>query len=62
MAPSSAEVHSILGLMGVKGQVVVGTPHGQVLDLVPVGRLVIFSDQAYHHGVVYNLDYGVRTI
>ena len=33
-----------------------------MLDLVPVGRLVIPSDQTYHCGVVCKLDYGVRTM
>ena len=51
------------GLLGVKGQVVVGTPHGQVLDLVPVGRLVVPpSDGAFHPGVICKLHYGVRAV
>lgn len=31
MAPGSPEIHNnLLGVLGVKGQVVVGTPRGQV--------------------------------
>ncbi|XP_030634822.1 microfibril-associated glycoprotein 4-like [Chanos chanos] len=44
------------------GQVVVSTPHSQVLDLVPVGHLIVPSDQAYHHDAFCKLDYGVRTM
>ena len=62
VAPSSPEVHNdLFGVLGVKVQVV-STPRGQVLDLIPVGRLVIPSDQAYHSGVVCKLGYGVRTM
>lgn len=46
----------LLGLMGVKGQVVVSAPHCQVLDLVPVDLLIILSGKVYHCGIVYKLD------
>ena len=52
VALSFPEVHNDLpGLLCVKGQ-----------DLVPVGRLIVPSDQAYHRGVVCKLDFGVRTM
>ena len=47
MDPSPPEVISF-GLLGVKCQVVVATPRSQVLNLTPVGRLVVTSDQTYH--------------
>ncbi len=30
-----------------------------MLNLVPVGRLIIAADQAYYRGVICKLDYGV---
>ena len=42
VAPSLSEVHNdLLCLLDVKVLVVVCTPCGQVLDLIPVGRLVL---------------------
>lgn len=56
-------VHSeFLGLLGVKCQIVVGTPHCQLLNLHPVGRFIVIADQANHRGVVCKLDYGIRAM
>ena len=38
----------VLCLDQIEGEVVVLAPHGQVSDLLPIGCLVIVSDQAYH--------------
>ena len=63
MAPSLTEVHdNLLGLLGVKRQIVVGTPHSQVLNLIPVRRLVVTCNQTYHFGVICNLYYGVAAM
>ena len=57
------EIHNeLLILKDVKGQVVIRRPIGWVLDLIHVGHLVIPSDQAYHHGIIRGLDYGVWAI
>lgn len=61
VAPHSPGVHNdLLGLLGVKGQVVVGTPCCQVLDHICLYHLIIPSDQACHCGVFCKPDYGVR--
>ena len=63
MASSLPEVHNdLFGRLGVKGQVVVGTTLSQVLDFVPIGPLVIPSNQAYHCGVICELDYSAGAI
>ncbi len=33
-----------------------------MLNLIPVGRLIITADQAYHRGVIWKLDYGFRAM
>lgn len=54
VAPSSPEVpNDLLGLLGANGRAVVSIPRGHVLDLIPVGHLVISSNQAYRCGVMY---------
>ena len=55
------EVHNeLLCLAGVKEQVIVSTPCGQGLYLLPVGSLVVVSE-ASHRGVIRKLD-GVGSI
>ena len=57
------EVHNeLFGLLGVEGQVVVGAQLRQMLDLFPVGRLIIVADEANHRCVVCKLDNGIRTM
>lgn len=47
-APRPPEVHNnLLGFLGVKYQALVSAPHDQVPYLIPVGRLVVTSDQTY---------------
>lgn len=49
--------NDLLGLVGVRHVVVVvGTPVGQVLNLIPVGCLVVTSDQTYCCGVICERD------
>ncbi len=63
LAPGPPEVHDdLLGFLGVECQVVVSTPRGQVPYFLPVGRLIVTSDQAYHRGVICELNYGIGTI
>src|SRR4029434_1184605 len=52
----------LFGLLGVESQVLVGAPHRQVLDLFPVGRLIVVTDEANHRCVVCKLDNGIRTM
>lgn len=43
-----SEVQSnLFGLVGVEGQVAIGTPCHQVLDLLPEGRLIVVTDDVY---------------
>ncbi|MCI4374885.1 hypothetical protein PGIGA_G00011690 [Pangasianodon gigas] len=59
--PSTSEVHDgLLCVFGVEFQVVVQTPYHKMLDLLPVSRLIVTSDQAYHRGVICKLDNAVR--
>ena len=54
------EVHDeLLGLLGVQLQVVFVTPLSQTVHLLPVGGLIVVSDEADHRGVVCKLDDGV---
>lgn len=56
----SPEVHNeFLGLIGVQLQTVVGEPTHQVLDLLPIGRLIIVPDETHHRRVVRKLNDGV---
>ena len=49
LGPLFPLVHNhLLCLDHVEGQVVVLAPHSQVSDLLPIGYLVLFGDQAYH--------------
>ena len=43
-------------------QVVVLAPHGQVSDLLPIGCLIVVSDQAHHCCVVGKLNDGVGVV
>ena len=53
-------VHSqLLCHAHIEGEVVVLAPHCQVSDLLPIGGLIIVSDQAYHCCVVSKLKDGV---
>ena len=57
------EVHNeLFCLFCVESQVVVGTPLCQVLDLFPVGRLIVVADEANHRCVVCKLENGIRTM
>ncbi len=51
--------NTFLCLAGVKEQVIVSAPCGQVLYLLPVGSLIVVSDEANHRGVICTLDDGV---
>src|SRR4029434_1604014 len=51
-----------LGLLGVESQVVIGTPLCQVLNLLPVRRLIVVADEANHRCVVCKLYNGIRTM
>ena len=46
----------LLFLAGIEGEVVVLAPHCQFSDLLPIGRLIVVSDQAYHCCVVSKLN------
>ena len=53
----SPEVHDdLLGLLCVYGQVVISAPGCQVLDLLPVGCLIVVGDEADHRCVVCKFD------
>ena len=57
---SLPEVHDeLFGLLGVECQVVISTPRHQVLNLIPVGRLIVVTDEAHHRSVVCKPDDGV---
>ncbi len=57
------EVHNkLLCLAGVKEQVIVSAPCGQVLYLLPVGSLIVVFDEANHRGVICKLDDGVGSM
>lgn len=51
---------ALFGLLGAEGQVVIGAPCPQVLDLLPVGQLVV--DEANHRCVVCKLGNGIGTM
>ena len=58
--PPFPVVHDqLLCLAHVEGEVVVLAPHGQVSDLLPIGGLVVVSDQAYYCCVIGKLNNGV---
>ncbi len=60
---SLTEVNNkLLCLAGVKEQVIVSAPCSQVLYLLPVGSLIVVSDEATHHGVICKLDDGVGSM
>jgi hypothetical protein len=44
-----------------EGEVVLA-PHCQVFDLLPIGRLIINSDQVYHRCVISKLNGGVGVV
>ena len=53
-------VHNhLLCLDHVEGEVVILASHGQVSDLLPIGCLIVVSDQAYHCCVIGKLNDGV---
>jgi hypothetical protein len=54
--------NNLLCLDHVEGEVVFLAPHGQVSDLLPIGGLFIFGDQAYHCCVVGKLNNGVGVV
>ena len=57
------EVHDeLLCYSGVEEQVIFGAPCGQVLDLLPIGSLIIVTDETNHRSVVRKLDEGIRSI
>ena len=57
------EVHNeLLCFTGVKEQVIVSAPCGQVLYLFPVGSLIVVTDEANHRGVVCKLNDGVASM
>ncbi|KAF0039232.1 hypothetical protein F2P81_007467 [Scophthalmus maximus] len=59
----SPEVHDeLLRLAGVEEQVIVSTPSGQMLYLLPVGCLVVVADEANHRRIVRKLDDGVGSM
>ena len=56
-------VHNqLLSLAQVDGEIVVLAPHCQVSELLPIGCLIVVSDQAYHRRVVNNLNDGVGVV
>ena len=58
--PPFSVVHDqLLCLAHIEGEVVVLAPHYQFSDLLPIGRLIIVGDQAYHCCVVRKLNDGV---
>ena len=46
----------------IDGEVVVLEPHCQISDLLPIGCLIVVSDQAYHHHELSNLNDGVGVV
>ncbi len=54
--------HQLLGLVDVEWEVVLLTPFSQGTHLLSVGRLIIVSDQAYHHCVISKFDDDVRAV
>ncbi|KAK6290915.1 hypothetical protein J4Q44_G00386850, partial [Coregonus suidteri] len=54
--------NQLLCLDHVEGEVVVLAPHGQVSVLLPIGCLIVVSDQAYHRCVVSKLNDGVGVV
>src|SRR4029434_6555309 len=53
---------SSLVCFSVESQVVVGTPLCQVLNLLPVGRLIVVADETNHRCVICKLYNGIRTM
>ena len=49
-------------LTHIEGEVVVLAPHGQVFGLLPIGRLIVVGDQAYHCCVASKLNNGVGVV
>ena len=63
LGPPFPVVHdNLLCLDHVEGEVVVLAPHGQVSDLLPIGRLIVVGDQAYHCCVIGKLNDGVEVV
>uniref|UniRef100_A0AAQ5YCL5 Uncharacterized protein n=1 Tax=Amphiprion ocellaris TaxID=80972 RepID=A0AAQ5YCL5_AMPOC len=57
------EVYDELLCFGcVQEQVIVPTPHSQLLHLIPVSRLITSCDAADHCGIVHILDEGVTGV
>ena len=60
LGPLFPVVHNhLLCLDHVEGEVVVLAPHSQVSDLLPIGRLIVVGDQAYHYCVISKFNDGV---
>ena len=63
LGPLFPVVHNhLLCLDHIEGEVVVLAPHGQVSDLLPIGCVVVVSDQAYHCCVIGTLHDGVVVV
>ena len=61
--PPFPVVHDhLLCFAHVEGEVVVLAPHCQVSDLLPIGCLIVVSDQVYHCCVVSKLNDGVGIV
>lgn len=54
--------NSLLGLCCIEQQVVVPTPHCQLVHPCPVDRLVPSRDEPHHHGVLSKFDDGVSVV
>ena len=52
--------NELLGFVCVEGEVVGSTPGSQVLDLLPVGRFIIATDEANHCGILCRFNNDVR--
>ena len=60
--PFPVVLDQLLCLADVEGEVVVLAPHCQFSDLLPIGRLIVVGDQAYHRCVVCKLNDGVGVV
>ncbi len=54
--------HQLLGLVDVKGEVVLLTPFSQGNHLLSVGHIILVSDQACHRCVISKFDDDVRAV
>ena len=63
LGPLFPEVHNqLLCLADVEGEVVVLAPHCQVSLLLPIGCLIINSDQAHHHRIICKFKDGIGVV